>query len=49
VFPFTNAWSTPAGPKDPSPPVETFAIRRAVPLRWLDDAKWSSRTTIGIE
>jgi hypothetical protein len=33
VFPRTNAWSTPRGPSAPSPPVETLAIRRAVPLR----------------
>ena len=49
VFPRANACSTPRGPSPPSPLVGTFAIRRAVPLRWLDEAKWSSRTTVGIE
>ena len=39
VFPLANACSTPRGPSVPSPPVDTLAIRRAVPLRWLDEAK----------
>src|SRR4051812_40469075 len=49
VFPLTNAASTPRGPKLPNPLLGTLAIRRAVLARWLGDAKWRTRTTVGTE
>src|SRR2546422_10934691 len=48
VFPRAKAESTPLGPRAPSPVVGTLAIRRAVLLRWLDEAKLRTRTTVGM-
>ena len=48
VFPRAKAARTPLGPKVPKADGATLAMRRTVPARWLDDAKWSSLTIVAI-
>ena len=48
VFPFYERRQHTSRTQRPSPLVDTLAMRREVPLRWLDDAKWSRRTTVGM-